>query len=324
MALRLQEEQAEAHGIPELLNDLSIVLADEGDLAQAVQLSAEIVQSRLGRGPGVELEADDIRLISNLATMLADSGRPTDADRIFNVLVDQLSDMRDVDWDSLASTLHNWATVAEELGRAEEAVATHRRVLEIRRRLGAGSDQNVVVSLLGLASALGGLGELDEAREFASQAFETAERVLGEYHACTLVALDLLSGIAFQGRSLTDAFMYGERAFARRRDVLGEENPATVDALHNLAIIAWQAKERRHAEAMVEQVIQAREKTLGPQHPKTIEAVRDLARVRGPASWLSELRRTHRILQDVTDAPEDEQSRLTRLRLFHEPTAVVE
>ncbi|AEB42658.1 TPR repeat-containing protein [Micromonospora maris AB-18-032] len=309
-----------------ILNDLAVVWADEGDWARAVEVGVEIFQRRLARVPEAAVDGPLVAFASNVAAALADSGRLIDADEIYRWLhsnsIKVAPSMELELFSALVAARHNWASVRGELGDVAAAESGYREVLNDKIIEYGSAHPETVVSLLGLAQILRKRGDFQGALALAENAFNCAERVLGEYHPLTLSALDLLAALSDDNDELPASFVFAERAYGRRRDAVGVDHPSTIEALYNLASITRRSGDPRHATELFERLVRVLEETLGPKHPKTVGVVRELTLLRDKSGSL--VSRTRSFVDDMRSHVDDETSSVTRRRLFLQQVEVLD
>jgi tetratricopeptide (TPR) repeat protein len=166
-----------------VLNNLAVVLEEQGDWAGARRLHERVLAIREAR-----LSADhpDIaQSLNNLASVLASQGDMDGARRLFERALAIWETRGGANHPETARSLSNLATVLRDQGDLDRARLLEERALSIRKvRLGE-DHPDTAWSLQNLARIRHGQGDLDGARRFHERALAIREARLGPDHPDT-------------------------------------------------------------------------------------------------------------------------------------------
>lgn len=164
----------------------------------------------------------------------------------------------------------------QRLGRAAEAEALIREVLEIRTATLGEDHPSSLTSLNQLADFLFSQGRVDEVEPLDRKTLEIRRRVLGEDHPDTLRSLNGLAATLFgQGRYAEAAPFFKEGLEIRRR-TLGDLHPDTLMLANNLAATYLELGRYEEAERLQRQVVDGRTRVLGEGHDETATSIHNL------------------------------------------------
>lgn len=178
-----------------------------------------------------------------------------------------------------ANLLHDYATLMQEMGRAEEAEAPRRRALAILRRALPANDPRIATSLNNLGNYLRTKGEYEEAVELLDEALAIREQVLGPDHPAVGITLN---NLALAVKSLGD-FKRAETLYLRsieiREKTMGPEHPRVAVAYQNLSTLYRDMGEIEKCQHAASRALEINEISRGPDHPYTALALTTLADV---------------------------------------------
>ena len=159
---------------------------------------------------------------------LSRSGRPAEAEQLAKEAVSRASEWLG-DRDRVTFSLrHSQASIVQELGRNDEAIALHRAQIERMDRVEGLSHAERALSYQGLAVALLESGQYAEAESIKRRILsDLREEGLGETPQSLIVQANIAELLLFDGRP-EEALSEIEPAHARLEATLGGEHPVTV------------------------------------------------------------------------------------------------
>jgi serine/threonine protein kinase/tetratricopeptide (TPR) repeat protein len=177
----------------------------------------------------------------------------------------------------VAQALANLGSTLDQMGRLEEAEATHRRALAIREAA-LGPDH---VDVAGSLNSLGGIvwvrGDREEGMRCLERALDIRVRALGENHGAVGNTLNNIAVLSIKSGDRERGERYLRRALAVQEASLTPDHPDLATPVANLAFLCDDLGRHADAEALGRRAVAIREKSLGPDHPDTIIAVSNLA-----------------------------------------------
>jgi eukaryotic-like serine/threonine-protein kinase len=239
------------------------VLYDAGRYADALaSFEQERELAASSDGPEAARELDESTADSNIAVVLTELGRPSEAIEHARAAVALEERVYGADHPALAITLNGLGHALERHGDYREAAAVMRRALDIRERAFGPDHPAVATSLTGLASTTEAF-DAALARELCQRAIAIIERAHGADHPDAAVCLNLI------GLTLIDAGDPGpaREALQRALDILdralGPEHPQVAAALSNLASAELRAGALAQAELHLRRSIAILERDEG-------------------------------------------------------------
>ena len=195
---------------------------------------------------------DEATVESNLGAVLADTGRPQEAEARYSRALRTLDAAAHADDDdeaaaaeegdeltiahtrARADVLNNMADLRHGAGRLEEAHALHARALALRERALGARHGDLASSLNNVAVLLLDLRRHDEAVKLLRRAVKISKTAVGAKHPQHATALANLGGALTQLGRHSDARSYLQRAVAINRAALGDAHESTRGAEANL------------------------------------------------------------------------------------------
>jgi tetratricopeptide (TPR) repeat protein len=257
------------------LNNLAVLLQDQGDLAAArplLERALAIHENALG--PGHLETATDL---NNLAILLYDQGDLASARPLFERALEIREKERGPEHPETATGLNSLANLFQAQGNLAAAQPLFERALAIREKALGREHPNTASSLNNLASLLHDRGDLAAARPLLERALAICQTALGPEHPTTAVSLNNLAGLLQAQHDFAAARPLFERALAIRQTTLCPEHPATATSLNNLAILLHELGDLAAARPLHEYSLAIRERALGPEHPDTASSLNNLA-----------------------------------------------
>ncbi len=257
------------------LNNLALVLRDQGDLAGARPLFKRALSiSEKALGPDNPSTATSL---NNLALLLLDQGDFAGARPLFERALVILETTLGPDHPLTATSLNNLAVMLQAQGDIGGARPLFERSLAIRERALGPEHPETAQSLNNLARLLQAQWDFAEARRPLERALAIREKALGPEHPDTATSLNNLAGLLQAQGDLAGARPLCERALAIREKALGPEHPNIAQSLNNLAGLLQDQGDLAGARPLYERALAIWERALGPEHPSTNIARGNLA-----------------------------------------------
>jgi eukaryotic-like serine/threonine-protein kinase len=200
---------------------LGTALWKRGDLEEALALRLEIADMT-ERTVGTA-HADHAESLSNLANTYADMGDFTLAEEYLRRAVDVGERLSGVDGElHLARFLNNLGTVLIDLEEYAAAVEPFERAMAIRSRIVGEGSEEYVLTLVNLAGARRGLGDLQGAEETYERAIALEEVLYGDDHPRTAFAYSGLASTLIDAERYAEAEEYVRKSLAIRMETSGD------------------------------------------------------------------------------------------------------
>ncbi len=177
----------------------------------------------------------------------------------------------------LEQSLGNVASILGTLGRLDEAEATQREVLEVRRQLYPEEHAQIARSYFELGSVLNARGQLDEAIELVERSLVIREAVLEEGHPFIAMTRVSLAAILTRAHRFEEAAELSRAGAQALEAALPAGHPFIAFALSNYAgaLNAWGRHEA--AEPLLRRLLEIRRETLGETNPQVADTLNNLA-----------------------------------------------
>src|SRR5262249_55311386 len=134
-----------------------------------------------------------------------------------------------------------------------EALAAHRRAIELQER--SGDLSRMGVSLHEIGMVLWNQGDRAAAADYLERAVAAFEKTVGEMHPSTSASLYVLGSVEIERGRLERADAVLRRALAIREEVLGPKHFSTVMALTWLGRLRAQQERLDEAEALLREAL---------------------------------------------------------------------
>jgi nephrocystin-3 len=273
-----EEESQLGSGHPGTLgsvNNLAILLADQGDYAAAEPLYRRALEgSENSLGPD---HPDTLRSVGNLARLLRSQGDYAAAGPLFRRVLEGYQKSLGPDHPDTLRSVGNLANLIRDQGDYAAAVPLFRRALDGREKSLGPDHPDTLRSVGNLARLLRDQGDYATAEPLCRRALEGFETSLGPDHPDTLASVHgfalLLSD---QGDYATAELLY-RRALDGREKLLGSDHPDTLASVHGFAGLLVDHGDYAAAEPLCRRALEGNEKSLGPDHPHTLASVSNLA-----------------------------------------------
>jgi tetratricopeptide (TPR) repeat protein/tRNA A-37 threonylcarbamoyl transferase component Bud32 len=219
---------------------------------------------------------DTLKTTNDLALLLHDSGRLTDAGRLFGDLLATYRRVLGPEHPDTLTSMNNLGLLFRDLGRRADAERLFREALAVRLRTQGADHPDTLVVMGNLALLLDDLGRLPDAEAFNRRVLEISRRVRGADHPKTLTSMNNLAHLYQRLGRLEDAERLNREALEIRRRVLGFDHPDTLFSMSNLAAVLRELGRTGEAEKLGRDTLEARRRVLGADHPDTLTSMNDL------------------------------------------------
>ena len=276
------------------MNNLSVVLQEQGKWQQAEEMYSEVLEVR--RQVLGEHHPDTLGSRGNLATILEEQGKSQQAEEMYReVLEVECQVLGEHHPDTLASR-GNLATILQKQGKWQQAEEMQKEVLEVKRRVLGEDHPDTLTSKNSLAVLLHKQDKWQAAEEMHKKVLEVRSQVLGEHHPDTLISMNNLS-IVLQQRDrddwkfrfsldesshcsrLIDAIIKLRTAIGVQKHRVDDDHPYLLMQRVKLARLLLQMNEEsslQEAEELLRQLIPSLQKQFGPKDRLTQGATSDL------------------------------------------------
>ena len=267
LALREKRLGAEHQDTAETLNNLALLLGDEGNY-QAARPLFERALAIMEKVHGPEHRAT-VTVLNNLALLLREQGDLGAARPLFERALATAEKTLGASHPVTAAALANLGLVKRGEGDLAAARVLFERALAIDQKA-LGAEHPDTANDLHLLGALRQQeADLAGARTFFEQALTIEEKALGPEHPRTAGTLRTLAELLYDMGDLTLARPYYERALAVSEKTAGADHPATAAALNNLANLLQDLGDFAGARPLLERALAIDEKALGPANANT-------------------------------------------------------
>ena len=259
----------------ETLNNLALLLRDEGDHAAArplLERALAINESTFGPEHGATATS-----LNNLALLLRDEGDLAAARPLFERALAAAEKTLGAEHPATAASLNNLGLVLKGEGELAGARTLFERALAIDEKALGADHPDTASDLHNLALLLKQSGDLAAARQLSERALAIEEKALGAEHPRTAESLRSLAELFREEGDVEQARKLFERALAAFEAALGPNHPDTGAALGNLASLLHDQGELTAARPFYERALAISEKIRGPDHPATATHLNNLA-----------------------------------------------
>jgi tetratricopeptide (TPR) repeat protein len=257
------------------LNNLALLLRDEGDLAAARPLyERALAITEKALGPDHPNTATGL---NNLGFLLKDQGDLAAARAPLERALAIREKALGPDHPDTAQSLNNVGLLFQDEGELLAARPFLERALKIKEQALGPDNPSTAISLNNLAFLLEEQGDPAGARPLLERALAINEKALGPEHPDTVRFLNNLASLLSDQGDLMGARAFYERALMIRENALGPDHPDTAASLQNLANLLYGLGELAAVRRLLERALMIREKALGPDHPDTATSLHHLA-----------------------------------------------
>jgi CHAT domain-containing protein len=186
------------------------------------------------------------------------------------------------------TSLNNFATIYQDLGRLSEALSLFEKGYRLRKEVLGEKHYDTLTSLNNLARIYQDLGRLSKALPLFEKGYPLTKEVLGEKHPNTIKSINNLALIYQNLGRLSEALPLFEKSYRLSKEVLGEKHPSTLISLNNLAIIYQKLGRLSEALSLYEKGYRLMKEVLGEKHPNTLHGLNNLGMIYNNLGRLSE------------------------------------
>lgn len=224
-----------------------------------------------------EQHPDVLRSMNNLAMLLIDAGKYTEAKRLCEQALRACHLLWKGDHALTATSLNTSASLLLAEGHYPESKQRFREALAMRRRLFGNKNPDVATSLNNLAALLSRRGRYKQAEALYRESLRLRTELLGEDHPDVANSMNNLGMLLWNMGNYADAEPLLERVLALQRRLVGEDHQLVAAALNNLALLRKAMGRLPEAEAYYREALVIQRKVLGPDHPDLAETMNNLA-----------------------------------------------
>jgi serine/threonine protein kinase/Tfp pilus assembly protein PilF len=276
------------------LNDLALVLFDQGKFKEAESLQREVLELRR-KAHGNE-HADVAETLNNLGLVLRRENKLAEAEDVHR---QALTIQRKIFGDEHlynAASLNNLGLVLREEGKLPEAENSFREALAMLKKLKGEEDPAVALTLDNLGFVLREEGKLEEAETLARQAVAMQKKLLPAEHPAIATALNNLALVLARENKVAEAETLHREALAIRRKAWNNSHLEVASSLDNLGLLLRAAGKERlpEAESLATEALNMRRKLLGPENLAVAASLHNLALILRDQGKLAEAERSFR------------------------------
>ncbi len=257
-----------------IMNNLAACQMEVGNYREAERLllrGTDILRASDG--------CDDPAYIGGIIN-LAEVYRHTDRYRAAISLLERalavVEENRDDD-STVAFVLNNLALLYSDTGQLEDAAATLRKVIDIRRNMPESDAALLAASCNNLAHVLAETGAHAEAESYYRETIDIKRRALGEQHASYAASANGLGLLLMRTGKLREAEEWIRRAVEVSVDAHGKNHERVACSLNSLAFIRSAMGDFSEAEVLQRQTLEIRRETMGEAHSMYSTGLTNLA-----------------------------------------------
>ena len=274
-ARTLQNKGASRTDMAKSLNDLALVLRDQGKFADAESLHREALELRRkiqgGENPDVA------ESLNNLALVLRSEGKLAESEKMHREALTMQKKIFGEDHLTIATSLNNLGLVLRDEGSLDEAEKCFRDSLAMQKKILGENSPAISLTMDTLAFLLRDEGKLSEAEALDREALDRQRKLFGAEHPSVATAMNNLALIFGAQNRLDEAEALHRDALAMRRKLLGAEHPEVASSLDNLALLLRKAKKSAEAEPLEREALAMRKKIYGDEHMAVAGSLNNLA-----------------------------------------------
>uniref|UniRef100_A0A0G4F4S4 Uncharacterized protein n=1 Tax=Chromera velia CCMP2878 TaxID=1169474 RepID=A0A0G4F4S4_9ALVE len=257
-----------------LLNNLGLLLQDQGDLQGAEKLLREALEVR--RQTLGDRHPHTLISINHLGMLLNDQGDLQGAEKL---LREALEVRRQTLGDRHPHTLisiNHLGMLLNDQGDLQGAEKLLREALEVRRQTLGDRHPHTLISINHLGMLLNDQGDLQGAEKLLREALEVRRQTLGDRHPHTLISINHLGMLLNDQGDLQGAEKLLREALEVRRQTLGDRHPHTLISINHLGMLLNDQGDLQGAEKLLREALEVRRQTLGDRHPHTLISINHL------------------------------------------------
>jgi tetratricopeptide (TPR) repeat protein len=260
-ALAIDRRGPENEALAQTLNDLGVLLRNNGDLSAAARLQTEALAMRrklLGSD-----HKDVAVTVSELGRVYRDLG---DGERAEALTAEALRIRRKVygeEHTETATTENDLALVLLDQGKLSEAAVLLRQSLAVHRKV-FGEDHAAVARIMSnLAVVIEGMGDLAGAEPLFRQSLAIRRKVLDKNHPDISRVLNKLSNLLRERGKYEEAAELLQESLPIARAAVGDRHPLVADCMANIARVELAQGYAATAEPLARQAVEIRRQVFG-------------------------------------------------------------
>jgi tetratricopeptide (TPR) repeat protein len=165
------------------------------------------------------------------------------------------------------------------IGQYKVAEGTHRRSLELRKKVLGKEHPHTLTSMNEIGLALSRQGNYAQAEEMHRQTLELREKVSGKEYPETLTSMSNLAQVLGDQGKYAEAEEMHRRTLEMREKVLGKEHLQTLISMNDIGQALFDQGKYAEAEEMHRRALELDKKVLGEEHEETLVSMNNLAGV---------------------------------------------
>ena len=262
---------------PKIRHNFAILLMHQGLYPEAEQVCRQILPNPIPDLRNDGIEDDIVGAINNLAIILNEQGRHTEAEGMSTnalLAVEKRVGLYHPITLTYMSTLVQSLTLQ---GKTDSAEQLQRLIVRVGQKILQRHDADLVQYTHNLAVLLSEQGKFSEAENLHREAFRARSRTLNDEHPLTLQSLNGLANCLQELRKYSEAERYYRVALRSRRRVLGDKHSDTLRCMSNFAILLYRSGKLTEAEVLFRQSLLGQSEVLGCLHRATLTTKNNFA-----------------------------------------------
>ncbi len=259
------------------INNLALLLQDQGKLAEAAPLFREALAGR--RAKLGDQHPSTLTSINNFASLLQAHGTFAEAEPLLReALAGRRAKLGD-EHPSTLTAINNLASLLYTQGNLAEAEPLLREALAgCRAKLGD-EHPSTLTSINNLALLLQAQGKFAEAEPLLREALAGRRAKLGDEHPDTHTSIYNFASLLYTQGKLAEAEPLFREALAGRRATLGDEHPYTLTSIGHFAVLLQALGRLAEAEPRYREALAGYRAKLGDEHPDTLTSINNFAAI---------------------------------------------
>ncbi len=277
LALRKALLGEEHVDVAETLNNLAVVLREQGKYAEAEAMFRESLA--LWKKSTGEESRSIATVLNNLAAAFREQGKYAEAETMLREALVLWKKSLGEEHPEVAVGMENLANILYRQGSYAEAETMHREVLALRKKLLGEEHPDVAAGKNNLALVLRQQGKYAEAETMHREALASWKKSLGEENFNVAAAQNNLALVLSHQGKYAEAETMFRAVLALLKKLLGDEHPHVATVLENVADVQHKQGNPAEAEVLFREVLALRKKVLDEDHPNVAATLNNLAEV---------------------------------------------
>lgn len=254
--------------------NLAKVLEDQGDFAQAVALTKEILNfetNTLGKD-----HPNRLTTLNNLAGLERRMGSFSEAEKNYRQSLEGFEKILGQGHPGTITLMNNLAMTLENEGLYDQAEPLFRQAFQSSEKLLGKDHPTTMANMNNLAMLYESQGVFDKAEALYKTAIPLSEAKLGATHPDTIAIVNNLAYLLMLKDDYKEATTQFQRVLTVWQGEFGEKNQKTLKAMNNLARTESKAGQLKQAETLFLRALSLRKEVLGDKHPDVLRSMLDL------------------------------------------------